>query len=177
MSAQSQGYPERIERLLAELGLPADYEKARGLVLQPECSATIVADHDPDGAEIRLSPETAPAWQALKAAALAEAVLLVPYSGFRSVERQAELVRRKQKAGMPVAEILRYTAAPGYSEHHTGRAIDIGTLDQPPLEEVFEQTPAFRWLQANAAQFRFRMSYPRANRHGIGYEPWHWLLT
>ncbi|MNW15580.1 D-alanyl-D-alanine carboxypeptidase [compost metagenome] len=42
------------------------------------------------------------------------------------------------------------------------------------LEEVFEQTPAFAWLQANADRFGFVLSFPRGNACGYLYEPWHW---
>ena len=64
--------------------------------------------------------------------------------------------------------------APGFSEHHGGCALDIGTPDEPPAEASFEATPAFAWLQANADGHGFAMSYPRGNPHGIVYEPWHW---
>ncbi|MET0229666.1 MAG: D-alanyl-D-alanine carboxypeptidase family protein, partial [Rhodanobacteraceae bacterium] len=36
------------------------------------------------------------------------------------------------------------------------------------------KSPAFRWLMRHAKRFGFRLSYPRSNRHGIAYEPWHW---
>ena len=49
-----------------------------------------------------------------------------------------------------------------------------GAKDKTPLEEEFERSPAFRWLQRNAMQYGFTLSYPRGNRHGIAYEPWHW---
>jgi D-alanyl-D-alanine carboxypeptidase len=70
--------------------------------------------------------------------------------------------------------ILAVNAAPGFSEHHAGVAVDLGAPGLPPVEVSFEQTPAFRWLAANAAALRLRMSYPRDNPHGILYEPWHW---
>jgi zinc D-Ala-D-Ala carboxypeptidase len=65
-------------------------------------------------------------------------------------------------------------AAPGYSEHHAGRAIDVATPSSRPLEQEFESTDAFRWLAAHADAFGFRLSFPRDNRHGIAYEPWHY---
>jgi len=55
-------------------------------------------------------------------------------------------------------------AAPGYSEHHTGRAIDIGASGEPPLTETFEHTAAFRWLARRGGEFGFRLSYPRTTR-------------
>jgi D-alanyl-D-alanine carboxypeptidase len=67
-------------------------------------------------------------------------------------------------------------AYPGHSEHHTGRAIDLGAPSVAPLEEEFENTPEFAWLRARAGSFGFQMTYPRSNVHGIVYEPWHWCM-
>ncbi|HIE5651183.1 TPA: M15 family metallopeptidase, partial [Stenotrophomonas maltophilia] len=76
--------------------------------------------------------------------------------------------------GLSVAEILKVNAAPGFSEHHSGHALDIGTPGDAPAEESFERTDAFAWLQAHARGHGFHLSYPRGNPHGIVYEPWHW---
>ena len=43
-----------------------------------------------------------------------------------------------------------------------------------PLDEEFEHSAAFAWLRRNAGNYGFHLSYPRDNRHGIAYEPWHW---
>jgi D-alanyl-D-alanine carboxypeptidase len=66
------------------------------------------------------------------------------------------------------------SALPGFSEHHTGRAVDVGTPDSVPLDYGFQSTGAFAWLQSNAADFNFRLSYPADNSEGYVYEPWHW---
>ena len=58
--------------------------------------------------------------------------------------------------------------------HHTGRAVDIATPGVPPLTEAFERSDAFRWLEKNATNHGFSMSYPRGNALGYVYEPWHW---
>ena len=110
----------------------------------------------------------------MRAAAAADDVNLLPLSGYRSVARQARIIRQKLRAGQAIADILRLVAAPGCSEHHTGRAIDIGSPDNQQLDEDFAMTAEFRWLRKHAARFGFRLSYPRGNRHLIGYEPWHW---
>jgi len=95
-------------------------------------------------------------------------------SGFRSHAYQLGIFRRKMARGQSISQILSVNAAPGFSEHHSGRALDIGTPGEPAAEESFERTAAFAWLQDRAATFGFRMSYPRDNPHGIVYEPWHW---
>ncbi|MEO8102521.1 MAG: D-alanyl-D-alanine carboxypeptidase family protein, partial [Betaproteobacteria bacterium] len=46
----------------------------------------------------------------------------------------------------------------------------------PELEVEFENTAAFRWLTGHAAEFGFRLSYPRGNTAGYQYEPWHWCF-
>ena len=76
-----------------------------------------------------------------------------------------------------VEQILAVNAAPGYSEHHGGYALDIGTPGEPPAEESFEATDAFAWLARHAPAHGFAMSYPRDNLHGIVYEPWHWRFV
>ncbi len=100
---------------------------------------------------------------------------LQPLSGYRSVERQAESIRGKLAVGETIDEILRSIAAPGFSEHHTGRAIDIGSSECLPLETAFAQTRAYAWLVLHAQDHGFRMSYPLDNAHGFVYEPWHWF--
>ena len=95
-------------------------------------------------------------------------------SAFRSPRRQHDLIARKLAAGQALERILAVNAAPGYSEHHTGRALDIGAPACEVLTEAFENTSAFHWLTDNAARYGFNMSYPRGNELGIAYEPWHW---
>ena len=64
---------------------------------------------------------------------------------------------------------------PGYSEHHTGRAVDFIAIDQTSLSVNFEKTETFKWLVNNANQYGFYLSYPKDNKEGIMYEPWHWM--
>ena len=110
----------------------------------------------------------------MRAAAACEGVGLEAISGYRSHAYQLGIFRRKLARGLALEAILEVNAAPGYSEHHSGHALDIGAPGEPPAEESFETTPAFAWLRARAADFGFSMSYPRDNPHGIVYEPWHW---
>jgi zinc D-Ala-D-Ala carboxypeptidase len=127
-----------------------------------------------DGKILRLTPRAAAAWKRMRAAAARDGIVLLPLSGFRSVARQRAIIREKLADGQRIANILRLVAAPGYSEHHTGRALDLGSPDDLALDEDFARTAAFRWLRRHAAKFGFRLSYPRRNPHGIAYEPWHW---
>lgn len=163
-----------LARIWTELGLPADYAAGRGLAFQPEAAELVSIGADIRDRDCRLAPGAAQAWRAMRDAAEADGIRLRPVSGFRSVARQAEIIRDKLARGDRLDDILRANAAPGYSEHHTGRALDLTDGVAPPLSESFEHTSAFAWLTQYAGRFGFRLSYPRDNRHGFGPEPWHW---
>jgi D-alanyl-D-alanine carboxypeptidase len=167
-------YTQRLAALHQELGIPADYAGRRRLEVQPEADELVSIGRDESGRDCRLLPAAARAWRAMGARAREYDVELVALSGFRSVERQTEIIRGKLALGQKIAEVLNTMAAPGYSEHHTGRALDIGAPGDLPLEESFAETKAFSWLERYAGGFGFQMSYPRGNVHGFIYEPWHW---
>jgi zinc D-Ala-D-Ala carboxypeptidase len=158
----------------ANLGIPADYGAKRRLKPQAEAKELVSVAASLDGRKIRLAPATAAAWKAMRDFASGEGIVLEALSGFRSIERQVEIIEGKLAAGRSIDDILKTVAAPGYSEHHTGRAIDIGVPGEPPLTEEFAKTPAFRWLKGHAHDFGFKLSYPRNNLNGFAYEPWHW---
>lgn len=160
--------------ILAELGVPPEYGVTPPLPRYAEATELERVGPNIVGREQQLAPPTARDWRAMVEAALEDGIELLLVSGFRSVADQAALIRRKLGAGHAIDAILRVNAAPGFSEHHTGRAVDIATRGSRPLTEEFETTSAFAWLTENAAQFGFTMPYPRDNALGIAYEPWHW---
>ncbi len=165
-----------LRDLHKELGIAADYGREAN---QPEFDEAIeLVDVGPNlvGRPQRLTPETARQWQAMTAAADKVGIPLLIVSGFRGVDYQAALIRNKLEAGQVIDDILKVNAAPGFSEHHTGRAVDIATPGSRPLTEEFESTDAFRWLESRAVEFEFTMTYPRDNPWGIAYEPWHWAM-
>ena len=163
-----------VERLHA-LGLDeAAYAQRTGLALVAEPCTLAFAGRDRYGRPLWLRQAAARAWRAMQCAARADDVALEAISGYRSHDYQLGIFRRKLARGLSVDEILRVNAAPGFSEHHGGLAIDVSTPGEPAAEESFERTPAFAWLHDRAADFDFVMSYPRDNPHGITYEPWHW---
>jgi D-alanyl-D-alanine carboxypeptidase len=110
----------------------------------------------------------------MRKAAKSDDVYLDAISGYRSCQYQKGIFDRKLARGQTIEQILAVNAAPGFSEHHSGRALDIGTRDEPAAEQSFENTAAFGWLIKNANNYGFTLSYPRNNRHAINYEPWHW---
>lgn len=67
-----------------------------------------------------------------------------------------------------------YAARPGHSEHQTGYAVDISTLNS--TMDNFELTDEFEWLKANAHKYGFILRYPKGKEHitGYNYESWHY---
>ena len=110
----------------------------------------------------------------MREAAKADGISLIIISAFRSFDRQYKLVSDKLNQGETIQEVFAVMAPSGCSEHHTGRAVDVGTLGCEPLSEKFAGSTAFNWLTRNAATFDFRLSFPKDNQWGIDYEPWHW---
>lgn len=146
----------------------------RGLPVFTEPDALKVAETGADGREHLLVPQAASAWSEMKTAASADGIGIYIVSAHRSIARQIEIVVQKLDAGQTPEQIFAVSAPPGCSEHHTGRAIDVGTQRSIPLEVEFETTPAYQWLEANAVRFGFTLTYPKGNRWGYDYEPWHW---
>ena len=105
-----------------------------------------------------------------------EGIYLVFLSGFRSIKLQNDIFYSlKSLRNQEAVERARVSAPPGYSEHSTGFAVDIGdaTQRETDFETEFENTEAFRWLIKNAAKFHFKLSFNKNNKY-IDYEPWHW---
>jgi len=169
-------HAEQIAALHRELGIPADYAERTGLPLQGEPEELVEVAPGRTQCRHWLEPFAAARWAQLEAAAEAEGVRLILVSAWRSVEYQRALIERKLQLGQAIEDILQVNAAPGYSEHHTGRAVDLNESGTPPLTAAFEETRGFAWLQRNAARFDFCLSYPRHHASGIVYEPWHWAI-
>lgn len=159
--------------MLKQLGISDTLIAARGFQAYAEAGDLEVAEVGENGREFLLIPEAALAWKNLKHAARNDGIDLRIMSAFRSVARQVEIIQGKLDAGKTIEEILSVLAPPGYSEHHTGRAVDVVSPDAG-LEVSFADTAAFRWLQQHANAFGFFLSYPAGNPYGYDYEPWHW---
>lgn len=164
----------RAAATLRALGADPELLEERGLPIFSEARVLHHVGIGSDGRDKFLVPAAAEAWQEMRSAAAAKGVQLLLISAFRSIEYQAHIIRLKLASGRRLDEILQVNAPPGCSEHHTGRAVDIGCVDCPPLDHAFDRTEPFRWLGRHAADYGFLMSYPRGNTQGYLYEPWHW---
>jgi D-alanyl-D-alanine carboxypeptidase len=126
---------------------------------------------------LKLRRNAAQSYLAMQQAAAAEGVSLTVLSAFRSVEDQQHLFFNvKAQRNQTSRDRARVSAPPGFSEHSTGFAIDIGDSSQPNtnLSPAFTQTSAYRWLSKNAARYQFTLSFPEGNPQGVNFEPWHW---
>jgi len=132
------------------------------------------------GRRIRLRKSAGQKFEQMVKDARTSGVRLVAISGFRSVKEQEKLFFNvsRQRNQRP-AQRASVSAPPGHSEHHTGYAVDIGDGAVPAtnLSTKFENTKAFKWLEANAARYGFEMSFPKDNPQGVSYEPWHWRFV
>lgn len=164
-----------LDRWLDQLHIDtAEYAQRTGLVLTAEPSRLAFAGFDRYRRPLWLTQEAARSWSRMQQAAQWQGVTLDAISGYRSHAYQLGIFERKLALGQKLTDILKVNAAPGFSEHHSGCALDIGTPGDPAAEESFERTAAFEWLKHHAGDFGFYLSYPRDNPNGIVYEPWHW---
>jgi zinc D-Ala-D-Ala carboxypeptidase len=126
-----------------------------------------------------LDKAAAASFAQMKADASTTGVSLVAISGFRSVADQEKLFERQIQRQGSAEAAARLSAPPGYSEHHTGFALDIGDGAQPDADVKFEfeNTKAYQWLQANGRRYGVEISYPPNNIQGVSFEPWHWRFT
>ncbi len=173
----SATYLEELRIIHHELGITEECTFGRQGPIFVENAELVRAGFDLYDRDLYLARPAAEAWMSMQSAARHDGINLIVVSGFRSVRRQQEIIRRKVDAGQQLIEILRENAAPGHSQHHTGFALDLADDSNcEPLSEAFEQHRAFEWLSRRAAGFGFSLQYPRRNSQGFIYEPWHWAL-
>ena len=112
--------------------------------------------------DIQLRAHVATALQQMINAANTEGVTqFIVMSGYRNLEEQQALYDEMGSS---------YAMKPGYSEHHTGLALDIGST-----EGTMEMAPEGKWVANNAHRFGFVLRYPadKTAITGIEFEPWH----
>lgn len=121
-------------------------------------------------------PEARTAFETMKAAAAEDGLDLSAFSTYRDFARQKQLYEGYvAKDGQQAAD--RYSARPGYSEHQTGLAFDIGEAGQEQhwASASFGDTEGGKWLAANAHKYGFILRYPEGSEQITGYmhESWH----
>jgi len=126
---------------------------------------------------IKLQPDAQAAITKMITKAKIEGVQLGLISGYRTLEDQNYLYfDLKAERGQSAQARAEVSAPPGYSEHHTGYAVDFidESKSDTHLSPSFASTDAFKWLEKNAPYFSFELSFPEGNEANISYEPWHW---
>jgi D-alanyl-D-alanine carboxypeptidase len=156
-----------------------DADQLLGHFTYPEAPTSELKPITPDG-QIQLRAAAAQKFLDMSAAAGQAGVTLVPLSGFRSVtDQQHVFFDVKAERGEVATKRAEVSAPPGYSEHHTGYAIDLGDGNTPAtnLSPEFDKTTAYQWLEKNAPFYSFELSFPKNNPQGVNYEPWHWRFV
>lgn len=128
------------------------------------------------GDERQLRKEAAGALEKLVASGAEQGLAFTMQSGYRSYNFQTTLYNRYvAQQGQATADTQ--SARPGYSEHQTGLAVDVGSKEHPEcdVEACFGTTPEGEWLKAHAADYGFIIRYTEGNERTTGYiaEPWH----
>lgn len=132
---------------------------------------------------IYLDYRVTPYYEKMYLDAKKEGIILTPYSGYRSYERQKylfdsrvanEMKNNKLSKQAAIKKVGTTTLPPGTSEHNLGLAMDITcTLNS------FKNSKQFKWLEKNAHKYGFILRYPENSIKitGIIYEPWHWRFV
>ena len=123
---------------------------------------------------IYIHPDCLNAFIKMAEAALKDNIQLSIESAYRSSKYQIEVFKRKldnpnTPSDISLAARLKFSAPAGYSEHHTGLAIDICST-----ENDFADSIEYKWLLNNADKYGFELSFPKNNNQNLGFEPWHW---
>ena len=128
------------------------------------------ADHDPG-----VEPEVIEAYTELIDDAAAEGFDLVIVSGFRSYEDQEAVYDDfVSRLGVEDAELL--TLPAGHSEHQSGLAVDIGSVESATIAAIpFGETADYEWMKDVAHEYGFIVRYQEGKEDitGLDYEPWH----
>ena len=150
--------------------LPDNWEKNIELV-----SAKNAWDED-----VKLEKETYKQYKKLEKDLKKDGVIIVLDSVYRSVKEQQDLWDRwskDPKKGIEYAK--KYAAVPGYSEHHTGLAVDIVIKKDGKLieknEDMIKEREIFKKIHKKLSKYGFILRYleGRDDITGYTYEPWH----
>ena len=168
----SADYQKKIKEMLISFNIQ---DSVREEVFYESCDLVSIGK-DIYGREQFLDSEAAKSFFEMKNAAKKDSIDLQFVSAFRSFNSQKKIIERKLSKGYLIKKILEENKLPGYSEHHTGRAIDLTSKKLNTLSTQFENSKEFKWIVQNASIYNFYLSYPKDNKEGIMYEPWHWMF-
>ena len=130
------------------------------------------------GDDVEVERAAYDAYLQLKEALAGEGVYIDLDSARRSVAVQQDIMDRFiEKYGAEYA--AKTVAKPGFSEHHTGLALDLYlNIDGEDVyynEDMVQYPEIWEKIHAKLADCGFILRYPEGKEHitGYGYEPWH----
>ena len=175
---------EKIDYLVLvnkENKLPDNWEDIVELAKQKNDLGDIKVGEDQDyirDREFEVEKTALKAFNKLQAALKEDGIIIFLDSTYRSVARQQEIWDEyEEKEGKEYVQ--KYVAVPGYSEHHTGLAIDICIAKNGKIindnDEMLKQKKTFAKIHERLAEFGFILRYPdgKDDITGYSYEPWH----
>ena len=117
----------------------------------------------------RVDSRTEKQLEQMLAAAKADGVELRLNSAFRSMSEQDSLYRSQ------MSNSSGFVQPAGYSEYHTGLAVDFVTPSHLTLDSSFAKTAAFTWLSQHSWQYGYILRDPKEKEAvtGVPFEPWH----
>lgn len=136
---------------------------------EPDDLITLTSKYN-TGVNSKMRKEAAERFMKMSDAATLDNITIKNASGYRSYKYQVNLYNNYvERDGKKAADT--YSARPGFSEHQTGLTSDINQIDNS-----FENTDAFKWLQENAYKYGFILRFPKDKEDvtGYQYEPWHY---
>lgn len=130
-----------------------------------------IDDKYTNGEDQKASKVAVDAFVSMYDAALKEGLGLVINSSYRSYQDQEEICNSYASL-YGDNYVKRYVAKPGFSEHQTGLAFDIGSTSS----NIFAQSKEYQWIKDHAHLYGFILRFPKAGEDITGFrnEPWHY---
>lgn len=141
----------------------------------PSGLSTIDSEFTIGGKQIQIHSKVAKHLNKLLEDAKDDGLSLRVVSGYRSFDTQKDL-KSNYSVIYGAGTANTFSADQGYSEHQLGTTVDFTTPAIAGTATSFDQTPEFAWLQKNANEYGFVLSYPKGNAYYM-YEPWHWRFV
>ena len=145
-----------------------------------EDTIELVSDKDAWGDEVKVEKEALAEFKKLQAELKNEGIEIELDSIYRSVAEQQDLWDRWSADPEKGPEyVKKYVAVPGYSEHHTGLAIDVCLKIKGEIvadnDEMIKQKKIWKTVHPKLADYGFILRYPDGKKDitGYAYEPWH----
>ena len=130
--------------------------------------------------DIKVEKEAYKQYKKLEKELKDEGIIIRLDSTYRSVKAQQELWDEWSADPEKGPEyVKKYVAVPGYSEHHTGLAIDVCLEKDGELiydnDEMKAEKEIFKKIHSKLAKYGFILRYPEGKKDitGYDYEPWH----